>query len=160
MRIAIIKNDTVANIVEADSAEIAYSIFPDCACKELQDNEYAEIGQRVDQDGNLLPAPEYIPEPVMPEPTPLPNNKVSPVEFKLLWTTQERTTITGLKTTDPIVADFYSIIDDPRLTFVNLSLASTQQSVDYLLSKLVEAAILTADQVADRRAAILSGTLQ
>lgn len=97
-----------------------------------------------------------IPEPAQAEPV-APKITVSPVEFKLLWTVQERATITGLKATDQIVADFYSIIDDPRLTFVNLSLASTQQAVDYLLAKLVEAAVLTSDQVADRRAAILSG---
>lgn len=93
------------------------------------------------------------------EPTPAAVT-VSPVEFKLLWTPQERAAIRGMKATDPMVEDFYEIIDDPRLTFVNLSLLSTRQAVDYLLPKLVEAGVLTAEQVADRRAVILSGAFQ
>lgn len=89
--------------------------------------------------------------------TPFNEPNVSPVEFKLLWTSQERAAIKTLKDTDPIVDDFYEIIDDPRLTLVNLSLTSTQQAVDYLLAKLVAADVLTEEQVADRREAILSG---
>lgn len=86
-----------------------------------------------------------------------PEIKVSPVEFKLLWTPQERAAIKALRTTDPIVENFYEIIDDPRLTFVNLSLTSTQQAVDYLLYQLVAAAVITETDAPVRRAAILSG---
>lgn len=87
-----------------------------------------------------------------------PDKTVSPVEFKILWTVQERIVITTMKATDPVVADLIGIMDDPRLQTVNLSLQSTQQTVDYLLSKLVEAAVITEADVPIRKAAILSGT--
>lgn len=59
--------------------------------------------------------------------------KVSPVQFKLLFTVNERVAI---KTSDdPIVKDFFEIVNDPRLTFVDLALESTQQALAYLESK-------------------------
>lgn len=83
----------------------------------------------------LVPEPEPVPE--SPEPTP-PGPieptavKVSPVEFKLLFTPTERVAIKQARTTDPIIDDFFDIIDDPRLTEVNLSLNSTISAINYL----------------------------
>ena len=59
-------------------------------------------------------------------------SRVSPIEFKLLFTPMERIAITAATPTDPVLADFFSLIDDPRLQFVNLDLVSTQQAVGYL----------------------------
>jgi len=100
------------------------------------------------------PEPQPAPEPAVTYP------KVSPVEFKLLWTSAERTTIKTLRATDPIVDDFYDIIDDPRLTFVDLGLQSTQAAISYLLSKLVAATILTEEQAIARQTDILSGVFK
>ena len=51
-----------------------------------------------------------------------------------------------------MIDDFYDIIEDPRLTHVDLGLASTQAALGYLASQgLIEET---------RVAVILSGTLQ
>lgn len=99
---------------------------------------------------------EAVPDsPVVPDPP-----KVSPVEFKLLWTPQERVAIKGMRAADPVVDDFYNILDDPRLTLVNLALQSTQDAVDYLLGKLAAAAVIQSAAVAERRTEILSGVFR
>lgn len=78
--------------------------------------------------------------------------KVSPVEFKLLFTAQERVAIKAARGNDPVIDDFFSIIEDPRLTHVNLGLRSTQDALAYLESK----DLITAS----RREQILSGQVQ
>ena len=60
--------------------------------------------------------------------------KLTPIEFKLCFTSQERIAINTLKATDPIVADAYSILDDVRLQAVDLSLQSNINLIDYLVS--------------------------
>lgn len=89
-----------------------------------------------------------------PEPTPAPTEspKVSPVEFKLLFTPQERVAIKAARATDPAIDDFYDIVEDPRLTHVNLGLQSTQDALGYLETKgLITDA---------RRVQILAGKIQ
>lgn len=97
-------------------------------------------------------APEPAPEPEPgPEPVPVPPC-VSPVEFKLLFTAMERIAINMARAEDPVIEDFFSIIDDPRLTLVNLGLASTVMGIDYLIGKgLVEP---------ERREEILGGNFK
>lgn len=58
---------------------------------------------------------------------------VSPIEFKLRFTPQERVAIYA--STDPIVKDFVSIIEDSRLTKVNLTLQSTIDAINYLATQ-------------------------
>jgi len=58
--------------------------------------------------------------------------KVSPVQFKLLFTGPERIAIKATRATDPLIDDFYDIIEDPRLTEVDLGLQSTQDGIGYL----------------------------
>ena len=77
--------------------------------------------------------------PVIPEPDPAPAPepviayaKVSPIEFKLLFTSQERVAIKASRATDLAIDDFYDIVEDPRLTFVDLGLNSTQQALQYM----------------------------
>lgn len=79
-----------------------------------------------------------------------PDITVSPVEYKLLFTSLERIAIKS--SADPIVNDFFEIINDPRLTKVNLSLQSTKDALSYL----VGISILTEE----RRAQILTGVIQ
>lgn len=57
--------------------------------------------------------------------------KVSPIEFKLLFTSGERIAIKS--STDPVVQDFYEITNDPRLTHVDLGIKSTQDAIAYLV---------------------------
>jgi hypothetical protein len=57
---------------------------------------------------------------------------VSPVQFKLLFTSAERIAIRALRLTDLIVDDFFDIAEDPRLTEVNLKLPETITAINYL----------------------------
>ena len=89
-----------------------------------------------------------------PEPTPAPTEspKVSPVEFKLLFTPQERVAIKAERGNDLMIDDFFEIIEDPRLTHVDLGLQSTQDALGYLETKgLITDA---------RRVQILAGKIQ
>lgn len=58
--------------------------------------------------------------------------KLSPVEFKLLFTSTERVAIK--KSVDENVQDFFSIVEDQRLTHVDLELQSTKNALLYLAS--------------------------
>lgn len=78
--------------------------------------------------------------PVIPEPGSAPDPvgtyaKVSPIEFKLLFTSPERVAIKTARADDLVLADFYDIVEDPRLTHVDLGLNSTQQALQYMASK-------------------------
>ena len=101
--------------------------------------------------GSLWDGDKFIP-PFTPTVEPekkVEDKTVSPVEFKLLFTAQERVAIKS--STNPIVQDFFEIVNDPRLTMVNLSLKSTQDAVGYLaLNDLIEE---------ERIAEILSGNI-
>ena len=75
-----------------------------------------------------------IPDPVVPVPVaPIPP-KVSPVEFKLLFTSPERIVIKAARATDPVLADAYEILEDPRLTEVDLALQSNIDLIDYMVT--------------------------
>ena len=78
--------------------------------------------------------------PVIQEPGPAPEpvityTKVSPIEFKLLFTSAERVAIKTARASDPVIDDFYDIVEDPRLTFVDLGLNSTQQALQYMAAQ-------------------------
>jgi hypothetical protein len=88
------------------------------------------------------------PIPVVVAPQPI---LVSPVEFMLLFTSPERVAIKAARLTDPIIDDFLDIIEDPRLTFVNLSLGSTLAALDYM--------IYTNLIAAERKAEIVTGVM-
>lgn len=89
------------------------------------------------------PAPQPGPVPVYP--------KVTPVEFKMLFTSAERVAIKEARATDPVVDDFYDIVEDPRLQVVDLGLHSVQEGIRYLQT----IGILTEDRVSQ----ILAGTI-
>lgn len=116
------------------------------------------IGSTVDDEGVWThPAPEPEPEPIQ-QPAP----RVSPVEFKLLFTPAERLAIkqarayagedealTGLKFA---LDDFFDILDDPRLTYVDMGLLSTIGGI----TSLAAAGLIESARVPE----ILSGALQ
>lgn len=105
-----------------------------------------------DEWNGVTLAKPVIPDPVPVEPpAPVPP-KVSPVEFKLLLTAQERVAIKAARATDVVIDDFFDIVDDPRLTFVDLGLQSTQDALSYL----VQQGLLTVE----RRQQILAGQVQ
>lgn len=61
--------------------------------------------------------------------------KISPVQFKLLFAPAERVAMGAAQATDPVLQDFFGIVNDPRLTFVDLGLQSTKDAVAYLVGK-------------------------
>lgn len=119
---------------------------PDIAAEFVAVPDSVHTGWRLVDGTWEAPAPVIEPPPVVVYP------KVSPVEFKLLFTSAERVAIKAARATDPAIDDFYEIIEDPRLTFVDLGLQSTQDALAYMISVnlLTEA----------RSAAILTGVLQ
>ena len=148
MKYAWIENGRIRDVVSGSPAEVFH---PDIA--KFYDTPVPQDAANGDGwiDGQWVkaeqPAPPVDPEPL--EPTP---PKVSPVEFKLLFTPAERVAIKAARSADPVIDDFYDIIEDPRLTHVDLGLASTQAALGYLASQgLIEET---------RVAVILSGTLQ
>ena len=84
------------------------------------------------ESGILIKPEPQEPQPAAPQPEP--DILVSPIEFKLLFKLHERVAIKAARTTDPVVDDFMEIVEDVRLTHVNLSLSSTREGVDYLES--------------------------
>jgi hypothetical protein len=81
-------------------------------------------------DGQLVKP--VIPEPVEPPAPVVIPPKVSAIEYKMLFTPQER--IATKTSTDPIVQDLYELLNDPRVMTVDLSLASIQGALDYMTS--------------------------
>lgn len=60
------------------------------------------------------------------------NLKPTPPEFLLLLTLQERVAIRATRATDPVVDDLLRMVEDPRLTFVELTSPSVIEAVNYL----------------------------
>lgn len=118
-KVHIIESGVVVNSILATLSE-AQAAYPNATCVET---EYGGIGWL--WDGVVL-----TPPPVVVAPQPI---LVSPVEFMLLFTSPERVAIKALRQTDPIIDDFLDIIEDPRLTFVDLGLGSTVSAIDYLI---------------------------
>lgn len=94
------------------------------------------------------------------------SDKVSPVQFKLLWTAGERVALNRFRQgTEPEYADvrdalndFFGLLEDPRLTFVDLGLSSTRAGVGSVLALLQTMGVVA--DVEARQAEILSGAFQ
>lgn len=77
------------------------------------------------------------------------NLQPTPPEFMATaFTFQERIAIRSARASDPAVDDFMTLIEDPRLTYVDLTLPGTRDAINYLAS--ADVGLLTqerADQV-------------
>lgn len=71
-------------------------------------------------------------------------NMVSPPRFMLRLTPTERVAIRAAALTDPIIADWLAILDDPRLTEMDLNAQATADGLDYLVAQglLVQARVV------------------
>lgn len=142
---AYIVNNVAVNVVTGNPNDFFH---PDIAIKfEIVPIE-VEIGWRRSQDTGTWMAPEIV----SPAQTVTATMKVSPVEFKLLFTSQERVTIKAARDTDPVIDDFYDIVADPRLTHVDLGLKSTKDALAYMVNIGLIAA--------ERQDEILAGKMQ
>jgi len=92
------------------------------------------------------------------EPAPTPP-EVSAITFKMLFTSAERVALRALKTTDPIVEDFFDLVDDPRTNKVDLSMQSVQDGILYCLNALATQGVINNSSVSTRQAQILKAEL-
>lgn len=145
MKKAWIENDRIRDIAPGNPDELYHP-----AVAALYNTEVPDEAANGDGwvNGQLVKPEPMVLEPVTIEPVA---PKISPVEFKLLFTSAERVAIKAARTSDPIIDDFFDIVEDPRLTLVDLGLQSTKDAIDYLESK----ALITAE----RKAEILKGVV-
>jgi len=74
-------------------------------------------------------------------PTPTPQREapsvtqVTPVEFMLLFTSAERVAIKSARPSDAVIDDFFDILEDPRMTIVNLTSQSTKDALAHFVDK-------------------------
>ena len=132
MKYAWIENNKIRDIVEV----YPFTIFHADVAK----NYSTEVEDNVENNAELVDGvwvnpvtPEPDPDYVIPEPEKV-YLKVTPLEFKMLFTSQERIAIKEAKVTDAILQDGFEILDDPRLTVVDLGLSSVQGLIDYMVS--------------------------
>ena len=62
---------------------------------------------------------------------------ITPLQFKQLFTLQERVAIKTLQQQDILVQEFNSILDDPRNITFDLRSSDTQTYLDYLVTKQI-----------------------
>lgn len=129
-------NSTAVDVVTGDPSELFH---PGIAKEFIPVPDQVEQGWSVGADDSWS-APVVAPQ-ESPAPTP---PKLSPMQFKMCFTSLERINIKALKATDQVIADAYEILDDPRLTTVDMALASNQSMIDYLVAQEV----LTAERAA------------
>jgi len=111
-------------------------------------------GWRVDIESGEWAAPEAVSAPEQAVTYPV----LTPLDFKMCLTVQERLAAKELAASDPVLADFFSIIEDPRLTQVDLGLQSVRDAVAYLFGKLVEGGTIPEADKDTRIAQVQSGT--
>ena len=129
MKKAWIENDMIRDICTGNPLDLYHPEIAKHYDTDVPDD--ASVGDGW-VDGHVVKPEIVIPEPVAPEPN---YPKVSPVEFKLLFTSQERVAIREAQSSDAVIDDFYDIVEDSRLTHVDLGLKSTQDALDYMVSK-------------------------
>ena len=127
MKYAWIENGIIRDIAHDEPSKIYH---PDIA--KFYDTEVPNDAENGDtfENGVLTKKPvvEVAPiELVAPKTTEL-----SPIEFKLRFTAPERVAI--YQSTDLIVKDFVSLLDDARLTKVDLNLQANIDALHYLAS--------------------------
>lgn len=125
MKKAWIENEIIRDVTSGNPDELYH---PDIA--KLYDTLVPDEAENGDGwvNGQLVKSAP-LPPPEPPAPTP---PQVSPVEFKMLFTSAERVAIREARKTDAVVDDFFDLVEDPRLTYVDLALPSVQGTLHYL----------------------------
>lgn len=98
--------------------------------------EFVEVPAKVQRgwvlNGKTWSAPEEVPVPVPEEAV---RTIVTPPQFKLLLTLQERLALRQAAADDSAIADFLSMLEDPRLTEVDLTNRGVIEAMQYATSK-------------------------
>ena len=139
----------VINGVAVDVSDDPENCFhPDLAVEFVKVPDTVMHGWRL--TGKTWSAPVLQePEPVTP--VQVGNLKPTPPEFLLLLTLQERGAIRAAGPTDLVIEDVLRMVDDPRVTFIDLTNPNVVEAINYLTT--TEPQLLTAD----RAARVLSG---
>ena len=148
MKHARIINNVAIDVVDGDPADFFHSSIASQFVTVLDE---VESGWLLDTETEEWSAPE----PLAPAQVAATPQKIDVISFKLLFTSPERIKAKELRATDPVIDDFWSILDDQRTQNVDMALTSIQQAIMYTLNA-IDAAGLETD-VAARTAAILSG---
>ena len=125
MKYAWIENDKIRDIAHGNPSEIFHADVAKFYDTQVPDE--AVNGQGWD-GANLIPIPE--PVVVIPEPQQVVPPKVSAIEYKMLFTVQERIAIKT--STDVVIQDLYELLNDQRVATVDLSLKSISDALDYM----------------------------
>lgn len=141
-------NNVAVDVIDGDPAEYFH---PDIAAQFEEVPSNVEAGWVLSNDVWEAGEPPVAVDPEIIYP------KVGAIKFKLLFTSPERIKAKELRASDAIIDDFWSILDDPRTTEVDLNLPSIQNAIEYTLTAINAAGVAT--DVAARKAAILSGQL-
>lgn len=113
--------------------------------------EFEEVPDTVQHGWRLVAGEWEEPEVVAPIAVIEPK-EVDPITFKLLFTSTERVAAKALRATDPLIDDFWSILDDPRTRSVDMRIPSIQAVIEHTLDA-IEAA-------PERKNQILQGIVQ
>lgn len=137
-KFAWVENDIIRDVCAGDPAKLFH---PDVAA-----HYSTQVGNQVEKDWRLVNGTWTAPEPIVIDVTAIeiPTSPVLTVnEFKLRFTSQERVAINGLVSTDPLVQDFWSIVNDARTMNIDTSDSNTTTFLLHLQSENV----LTAERV-------------
>jgi len=114
--------------------------------------EFEEVPDVVQHGWRLLDD-EWEPPGVVEAPIAAVEPKeVDPITFKLLFTSTERIAAKALRATDPLIDDFWSILDDPRTRSVDMRIPSIQAVIEHTLDAI--------NAAPERKDQILQGIMQ
>ena len=126
MKKAWVENGKIRDIAHGNPSELFH---PDIAVHYDTDvPDDAIVGAELVDGVWVNPVIDTVIEATIVAPLPL----LSPVEFKMLFTAEERIAIKN--STDPVVQDFFELINDARLTQVDRNLQSVKDAIAYLAS--------------------------
>ncbi len=143
----------INNVAVDVSLDPGHQFHPSIAAEFVEVPSDVSNGWRLSPDSKTWSAPELV-TPTNPEVYP----KLSPLDFKMCLTSAERLAVKSMVETDVVLADFYEIIEDPRLTEVDMGLQSVRDAIGYMFTKLAENGVVAAEDVATRIEQVISGT--
>lgn len=147
MRIALVKNGVVSNIIEATPEQMGAELSSlDFDSWETVDDWFTNTGYMI-AVGDLYDGLEYT-KPVVEEPEPTPEEPqtvFTKLEFLLLFTVDERVAIDAATATNPYVKDFMNLLNMAQEIDVNH--ASTIEGIGFMA--LPEVGLLTSARAAE-----------
>ncbi|MDD2267012.1 hypothetical protein [Sulfuricurvum sp.] len=124
MKKAWIENGKIRDIANGDPVDLFH---PDIAINYNTDvPDSAVVGAELIDGVWVNPVIDAVIDTVVVNKVPL----LSPIEFKMLFSSEERIAIKT--STDAVVQDFFELINDLRLTYVDRNLQSVKDALAYL----------------------------